>query len=97
MRVPGVVEAVDSEIIGAPLSPGRVKHRLGLRQTGSPFTSIPTAKKVLETLFDLLEGIGIFVAIRDAQVLRKPSGAALLCQVSPWGEACIQTLKLDSC
>jgi hypothetical protein len=57
MRVPGVVEAVDSEIIGAPLSRGRVKHRLGLRQTGSPFTSIPTAKKVLETLFDVLEGI----------------------------------------
>ncbi|KAI0290681.1 hypothetical protein BC826DRAFT_970295 [Russula brevipes] len=55
MRVPGVVEAVDSEIIGTPLSPGRVKHRLGLRQTGSPFTGIPTAKKVLETLFDVLE------------------------------------------
>jgi hypothetical protein len=55
--VPGVVEAVDSEIIAAPLSPGREKQRLGLRQTGSPFTRIPTAKKVLETLFDLLEGI----------------------------------------
>jgi hypothetical protein len=55
--VPGVVEAVGSEIIDAPLSPERKKHRLWLRQMGSPFTSIPTAKKVLETLFDLLEGI----------------------------------------
>jgi hypothetical protein len=57
MRVPGVVEAVGSEITPAPLSPGREKHRLGLVQTGSPFTGIPTAKKMLETLFDLLEGI----------------------------------------
>ena len=58
MKVPGVVEAVDSDIGQATrLCPGRQKHSLGLRQTGSPFTSIPTAKKVLETLFDLLEGI----------------------------------------
>jgi hypothetical protein len=56
-NVPGVVEVVDSEIIATPLSPEREKHRLGLRQTGSPFTSIRTAKKILETLFDLLEGI----------------------------------------
>jgi hypothetical protein len=57
MRVPGVVEAVGGEIIEAPLSPEREKRRLGLRQTGSPFTSIPTAKKMLEMLFDVLEGI----------------------------------------
>jgi hypothetical protein len=56
-NVPGVVEAVDGEIIAAPLSPGREKHRLGLRQTGLPFTSIRTAKQMLEMLFDLLEGI----------------------------------------
>jgi len=56
-NVPGVVETVGGEIIAAPQSPGREKHRLGLRQTGSPFTSIPTAKIMLETLFDLLEGI----------------------------------------
>ena len=56
-NVPGVVEALDGEIIAAPLSPGREKHRLGLRQTGLPFTSIRTAKKMLEMLFDLLEGI----------------------------------------
>jgi hypothetical protein len=56
-NVPGVVEAVDGEIIATPLSPGREKHRLGLRQTGLPFTSIRTAKKMLEMLFDLLEGI----------------------------------------
>ncbi|KAN0139749.1 hypothetical protein V8E53_002411 [Lactarius tabidus] len=55
MNVPGVVEAVGGEIIPALLSPGREKHRLGLRQTGSPFTSIPTAKIMLEMLFDLLE------------------------------------------
>jgi len=57
VNVPGVVQAIGGEIILAPLSPGREKHRLGLRQTGSPFTSIPTAKLMLETLFDLLEGI----------------------------------------
>ena len=56
-RVPGVVEAVHSQVIAAPLSPGRAKHLLGLRQTGLPFRSIPTAKKMLEILFDLLEGI----------------------------------------
>ncbi len=55
-RVPGVVEAVEIEVIEAPLSPKKEKHRLGLRQMGSPFRSIPTAKKMLETLFDLLEG-----------------------------------------
>ena len=55
--VPGVVEAVDFEIIPAPLSPKRQNHRLGLRQTGLPFTSIRTAKEVLVTLFDPLEGI----------------------------------------
>ena len=54
---PGVVQAVDGEIIPAPLSPRREKHRLGLQQMGSPFTSIPTAQSMLETLFDLLEGI----------------------------------------
>jgi hypothetical protein len=56
-RVPGVVEAVDGEVTVAPLSPGRAKYLLGLRQTGLPFRSIPTAKKMLEILFDLLEGI----------------------------------------
>ena len=57
VNVPGVVQAVAGEIILAPLSPGREKHRLGLWQMGSPFTSIPTAQSMLETLFDLLEGI----------------------------------------
>jgi hypothetical protein len=56
-NVPGVVEAVYGVTIEAPLSPERQRHLLGLRQTGSPFTSIRTAKKMLETLFDLLEGI----------------------------------------
>ena len=57
VNVPGVVQAIGGEIIPAPLSPRREKHRLGLRQTGLPFTSIPTAQSMLETLFDLLEGI----------------------------------------
>jgi len=56
VRVPGVVEAVHSQIIETPLTDGRQKHRLGLRQSGSPFMSIPTVRKVLETLFDVLEG-----------------------------------------
>ena len=56
MDVPGVVEAVYGEIIAA-LSLAREHHRLGLRQTVSPFISIRTVKKMLETLFDLLEGI----------------------------------------
>jgi hypothetical protein len=57
MRVPGVVEAVGSEIIATPLFIEREKHRLGLLQTGSPFLNIRTANKMLEMLFDLLEGI----------------------------------------
>ena len=63
VNVPGVVQAVGGEIIPAPLSPGREKHHLGLQQMGSPFTSIPMTQSMLETLFDLLEGIWIFVAI----------------------------------
>jgi hypothetical protein len=57
MNVPGMVEAIDSDIIGVPLSPGRKKHCLGLQQMGLPFTSIHTAKKMLVKLFDFLEGI----------------------------------------
>ena len=57
VTVPGVVEAVWGETIEDTLCPERKKHRLGLRQRGSPFKSIPMAKKMLETLFDLLEGI----------------------------------------
>jgi hypothetical protein len=56
VKVPGVIEAVYSETIVTPLSTGRQKHRLGLRQSGIPFMSIPTPQKVLETLFDVLEG-----------------------------------------
>ena len=56
-RVPGVVVAVYGEQIELPLSEERCKHRLGLGESGSPFTSIPTLSKVLETLFDVLEGI----------------------------------------
>jgi hypothetical protein len=56
-RVPGVVVAVYGEQIKPPRSEERCKHRLGLRESGSRFTSIPTLSKVLETLFDVLEGI----------------------------------------
>ncbi len=46
----------------------RLKCRLGLGESGMPFTSIPTLYKVLETLFDVLEGISISVAIRSADM-----------------------------
>ncbi|KAI0278002.1 hypothetical protein BGY98DRAFT_1078782 [Russula aff. rugulosa BPL654] len=55
MGVPGVVVAVYGEQIKPPLSEERCKQRLGLRESGSRFTSIPTLSKVLETLFDVLE------------------------------------------
>ncbi|KAI9459328.1 hypothetical protein F5148DRAFT_1016752 [Russula earlei] len=56
-QVPGVVVATYGETIpiGEPLSKVRWKHRLGLGESGSPFTSIPTLSQVLETLFDVLE------------------------------------------
>jgi hypothetical protein len=56
-QVPGVVVAAYGEQIKLPLCEERCKHRLGLGESGSPFTSIPTLSKVLETLFDVLEGI----------------------------------------
>jgi hypothetical protein len=58
-RVPGVVNAGSGEVITTQLldAEGRCKRRLGLSESGSPFTSIPTPRKMLETLFDLLEGI----------------------------------------
>ena len=56
-RVPGVVVAAYGERIESPISNERCKHRLGVGESGSPFTSIPTLSKVLETLYDVLEGI----------------------------------------
>jgi hypothetical protein len=59
-RVPGVVKAEYGEDVTTPQSVkvrGRCKRRLGLSESGSHFTSIPTPRKMLETLFDLLEGI----------------------------------------
>jgi hypothetical protein len=65
-RVPGVVVAAyggkcDLPLFNLPSTQtkegARCKHRLGLGESGSPFTSIPTLSKVLETLFDVLEGI----------------------------------------
>ena len=56
-RVPGVVVAAYGEQIKLSRSEERCKHRLGLGESGSPLTSIPTLSKVLETLFDVLEGI----------------------------------------
>ena len=72
-EVPGVVVAAYGETIIPPRPlPGpeqRYKYRLGLGESGLPFTSIPTLYKVLETLFDVLEGISISVAIRSADML----------------------------
>jgi hypothetical protein len=56
-RVPGVVVAAYGEQIKPPLSEERCKYRLGLEESGFPFMSIPTLSQVLETLFDVLEGI----------------------------------------
>jgi hypothetical protein len=61
--VPGVVEDVYYEVIKVPssLDVSRNKHRLGLRQLGSPITSIPTLKGMLELVFDVLEGTSISI------------------------------------
>jgi hypothetical protein len=66
--VPGVVVAAYGECLDYPWSEDRCKHRLGLIESGSPFASIPTLSKVLETLFDVLEGIRISVAMRRADM-----------------------------
>ena len=57
--VPGVVETVHHETIQNRWSDviKRDKQRFGLRQFGLPFTSIPTPRKVLEVLFDVLESM----------------------------------------
>ena len=57
--VPGVVEAVHHEMIQNRWSKliKRDKHRYRLRQFGLPFTSIHTPRKLLEVLFDVLEGM----------------------------------------
>jgi hypothetical protein len=56
-RVPGVVVAACGEKFMSRVSKERCKYRLGLGERGSPFESIPTLSNVLETLFDVLEGI----------------------------------------
>jgi hypothetical protein len=62
-KVPGVVEMVYHEVIEIPSSLGelskpkfREKHRIGLQETGQPLTTIPILQKVLEVIFDVLEG-----------------------------------------
>lgn len=62
-KVPGVVEAVCHQLVEIPESLGvsRVKHRIGLRQSGSPITSIPTLRGMLEVVFDVLEGTSITI------------------------------------
>ncbi|KAG8908570.1 hypothetical protein FRC01_007333 [Tulasnella sp. 417] len=59
-RVPGVVEAVYHKSIELPdqldgLKVGKVKHRHGLRQLGSPFATIPTVKEMLQVAFNIIE------------------------------------------
>ncbi|KAH9975767.1 hypothetical protein BGW80DRAFT_1558942 [Lactifluus volemus] len=66
VRVPGVVQGVYGEVITSPQSvEGRCKRRLGLSESGLPFTSIPTPRKMLETLFDLLEVLRYLYSERD--------------------------------
>jgi hypothetical protein len=56
--MPGVVEAVYHQSIKIPerFNVRRRKHRIGLRQFGSPITSVRTLKGMLEIVFDVLEG-----------------------------------------
>jgi len=56
-KVPGVVEAVCHVSVETPFCKSRVKHRMGLRQFGRPFTSASTPQQALEIVFDTLEGI----------------------------------------
>ncbi|KIO29481.1 hypothetical protein M407DRAFT_21381 [Tulasnella calospora MUT 4182] len=69
-RVPGVVEAVYHASIKLPsqldvLKPGKIKHRHGLRQLGSPFASIPTLKEMLQVAFDIVEVLRFLKAKRN--------------------------------
>ncbi|KAG9049633.1 hypothetical protein FS837_009723 [Tulasnella sp. UAMH 9824] len=68
-RVPGVVEAVYHKEIELPsqmddLEVGKIKHRHGLRQLGSPFASIPTVKEMLKVAFDIVEVLRFLKAHR---------------------------------
>ena len=56
-QVPGMVVATYGKEIEPPQSKQRTKHRLGLGESGLPFMSIPTLSDMLETSFDILEGI----------------------------------------
>ena len=56
-QVPGMVVATYGEEIEPPQSKQRTKHHLGLGESGLPFMSIPTLSDMLETSFDILEGI----------------------------------------
>jgi hypothetical protein len=68
-KVPGVVEPVYHEVIkiSRNLCKSREKHRLGLRQVGKPFMTIPTVAQVLEIVFDILEGSVSPIHILNAQ------------------------------
>jgi len=56
-KVPGMAEVVCHKLIQIPVSlrVSRVKHRIGLQQFGSPITSIPTMRGMLEIVFNVLE------------------------------------------
>ncbi|KAG8946855.1 hypothetical protein FRC04_011402 [Tulasnella sp. 424] len=60
-KVPGVVEMVYHKMIDLPylgelgVQVRRGKNRIGMRQAGTPFTSISTLQEMLKTMFDLLE------------------------------------------
>ena len=56
-HVPGMVVATYGKHIKSPYSKERCKHHLRLEESRSPFMSIPMLSKVLEMLFDILEGI----------------------------------------
>jgi hypothetical protein len=68
--MPGVVEAVYHKLIEIPerFNVSRQKHRIGLRQLGSPITSVPNLKGMLEIVFDVLEGNPILFTMSDAHL-----------------------------
>ena len=66
--VPGVVVATHGENFKPPLSKERRKYHLGFEESGSSFMSILTLSNMLETLFNVLEGILISVAMQSADM-----------------------------
>ncbi|KIO27847.1 hypothetical protein M407DRAFT_22897 [Tulasnella calospora MUT 4182] len=98
-KVPGVVEAVYHEMIALPRlgrvgDPVRAKNRLGMRQSGLPFTSIPTVRAMLETVFDILEVLR-FLRMRR-QVLHRDISSGNIMYIDPPQGVTAQVVGTDA-